>query len=41
MDAAGLLASTAAMRWIGVRKSSNAERAIEPGENLINEYLTD
>jgi hypothetical protein len=41
MDEAGLLASTAAIRWIGVTKSSNADRAIEPGENLINKYLTD
>ena len=35
MDAAGLLASTAAMRWIGVTKRNNAEKVIDAAENRI------
>ena len=35
MDAAGLLVSTAAMRWMDVTESSKADSAIEREENFM------
>jgi hypothetical protein len=40
MDAAGLLASTAAMRWMGVTKRHNADRAIGAGGIFMTQNNT-